>query len=80
MEKHFQENVRKYVPGGELLPPFNVWAREQAGMEKKMYIGVSAERKTMETTMNVNTNLIAQKRDTFKSYLENIVLKSLDED
>lgn len=80
VEKHFQENVRKYVPGGELLPPFNIWAREQAGMEKKLYIGVSAERKTMETKMNVNTNLIAQKRDKFKSHLENTIMKSLDED
>lgn len=26
-EQHFAKAVRQYVPGGELLPPFNVWAR-----------------------------------------------------
>ena len=70
IEKHFEDNVKKYVPGGELLSPFNVWARQQAGMEKELYIGVSAQRKTMETKSNINTELIATQRGKFKETLQ----------
>lgn len=70
LENHFKESVKKYVPGGELLPPFNVWAREQAGMSKELYISVSATRKQMETKTSSNVLKIANERENFKKQLQ----------
>ena len=69
-EAHFGQAVRQYVPGGELLPPFNVWAREQAGMSKDLYIGVAATRKQMETRTTAPLLRIASQREAFKHSLQ----------
>jgi len=70
VERHFADCVRKHVPGGELLPPFNVWAREQAGMAKELYISVAAPRRQMETEINSNTLRIAKERAQFSKSLQ----------
>lgn len=75
LEEHFRESVKKYVPGGELLPPFNVWAREQAGMTKELYISVSAVRKQMETKTSSNVLKIASERENFKKQLSSKIIQ-----
>ena len=66
-ELEFKRAVKKYVPGGELLPPFNVWAREQAGMDPAMYMGSAAQRKQMEVVPTHNCIKVSAKRHIYKN-------------
>ena len=66
-ELEFKTAIKKYVPGGELLPPFNVWAREQAGMNPEMYMSSAAKRNQMEVQPTNNCVKVSEKRHIYKN-------------